>query len=439
MKTKVLVLFSPCVALLAGCAEAPDLSEADWDRLAEHRFVDLEQTDLFKDDEVSGLRVPRNIGSRHEGDYNEVWNDPVAITLGRELYFDIALSRNGQVACNTCHDAAKSGIDPARQPGSTGSSGVESVRNAPTLYNSGYRQHYGWFGETSVMWRQILVPLRGAFHQLDERSIGAHVCADHRDSYDAVEGWAACDAAAVRPRFRIDDECDALDEEELASPEHRDCHLPRPSLTPGSLVTMNAAKAIAAFSRTLESRDGEFDRFMGEGFDVRDEAAMSPEAVRGAKLFVGRAACNECHNGPMFSDGRSYILGVGTGEQERDPFGELRRYQTPALRQVAQTGPYMHDGTLSNLWEVLEFYRAGGDSRFGGDRPPELAPLALSDQDMLDIEAFLGALDGAPLDHCWTTKDPICCAQDGQWLPDPLPESCADLPRSTVPARGDAG
>jgi cytochrome c peroxidase len=171
---------------------------------------------------------------------------------------------------------------------------------------------------------------------------------------------------------------------------------------------------------------------MGDSFDAHDPACMTEAAVRGARLFVGKASCNECHNGPMLSDGTLHLLGIGTGATELDDDGLREKYQTGPLRQIAQTAPYMHDGSLASLWEVLEFYRAGGDASTGDARDRKLAPLDLDDPEMLAMEAFLLALDGAPLDYCWVNDDPACCDDDGGWLPEPDDANCTHDPDAVV-------
>ena len=195
-------------------------------------------------------------------------------------------------------------------------------------------------------------------------------------------------------------------------------------------VFANFGKAIEAYERLLVDRSSPLDRYLaGEG------DALSAAAVRGAKLFVGRAACNECHLGPMLADGRFHNHGVpqsGTKVPARDsgrqdgilrllsdeftvasvfsdsvrPLDELRAvdadlgaFKTPTLRNVSRTGPYMHTGGFTSLWEVVVWYNeaAGTDGFVGKRAAASVVPLLLSNQEISDLVEFMRALDGDPL------------------------------------------
>lgn len=202
-------------------------------------------------------------------------------------------------------------------------------------------------------------------------------------------------------------------------------------------VFASFGKAIAAYERTLVSADSHFDRFM-----AGDEGALSDAALRGARLFVGRASCNECHRGPNLSDGRFHNLGVpqigafvpeldrgrvdGVPIVTADPFNragafsddpasafatgleptdqDVGSFKTPTLRSVVRTAPYMHNGSIASLREVVLFYRQGGGSaQFSGTKSPKLRELRLSGRDIDDLVAFLEALDGADLPEAITS------------------------------------
>jgi cytochrome c peroxidase len=206
-------------------------------------------------------------------------------------------------------------------------------------------------------------------------------------------------------------------------------------------VYANFGKAIAAYERRLVSPSFElsaFDRFM-----AGDGQAMSPAAIRGARLFIGHAGCAECHSGPMFSDYKFHNIGapqqgeyVPTSDDGRrdgvsplptDPFNrngdfsdaktdahliafetplsddqkaELDgQFKTPCLRNVSKTAPYMHDGVYDNLWDVVNHYNFGGETgNYTGEKDPAISPLLLSSGDVDDLVEFLQALeDGAAL------------------------------------------
>jgi cytochrome c peroxidase len=153
------------------------------------------------------------------------------------------------------------------------------------------------------------------------------------------------------------------------------------------------AKALAAFERTLVTKASALDRYL-----AGDKKALSEEAKRGMDLFVGDAGCVRCHHGPMLTDGRFYRLGVASGDEgrgavtkEKDDRGKFR---TPPLRNVGATGPYMHNGSLKTLDEVVTFYYRGVPSSMG-DLQPDVEPLiGRSFSEISDVVAFLESLTG---------------------------------------------
>lgn len=196
-------------------------------------------------------------------------------------------------------------------------------------------------------------------------------------------------------------------------------------------VFANFGKALAAYVRSLVSRDTAFDRYLaGDG-------AMSDAAVRGAALFVGKAGCDECHSSPHFSDDEFHNIGVAqTGERVPamdagrfadvqallaspfnssgafsddpdsgrlnglvNPPAEATRgaFRTANLRGIAQTAPYMHSGQIATLADVVEFYDRGGGDPAVGTKDSRLVPLGLDDAEKADLVAFLEALSLEPL------------------------------------------
>ncbi|MEZ4318319.1 MAG: cytochrome c peroxidase [Myxococcota bacterium] len=368
--------------LLAACGPPALVTEREWELLSDLRWV------------PTGPDQPANARG------NAVWDSPDAAELGRRFYFDPGLSSTGEVSCNTCHDAADSGADPG-VAFSVGADGV-AVRNTPTLYNAGRRRAYGWIAPLTVeLWRQNRKPLLGPFHGATQEGLATHVCDVYADDYARVFG---------RPCVPT-----------LADPDHGTPEAPE------LLVVNDLARALDSYIRTLESSDSDFDRFVGESYDALDPSCLTESAIRGAKLYVGRPSCLACHNGPTLSNGDMYIIGVGSG-----PDADVA-YQTPPLRHVGLTGPFMHDGSFDSLWEVLAFYRDGGNARGGPDRAVQIAPLLLDDQDLVDLGSFLESLQGAPLPYCWVNDDEVCCdgAAERAGRPascdahfDPPPRSC---------------
>lgn len=272
------------------------------------------------------------------------------VALGRRLFFDPRLSSDGTVACATCHRPEYGFADP--RPLSIGVGGARTKRNAPSLFNKGISVDVHWDGAAATLEAQALMPIEDP----GEMGIGvdgavAFLAAD--DDYRA-----AFEAAYGRPP----------DAEALGG-------------------------ALAAFVRALTVGDSPVDRFRDGDVD-----ALSPEAEAGLWLFEGKGRCWRCHEGPNFSDESFHNTGVGTvdGASEDGRFrvtGEERdrgRFRTPGLRMLTRTAPYMHDGSLATLAEVVDFYREGGIRN--PNLSDRIAPIQLTDREAAHLVAFLEAL-----------------------------------------------
>jgi cytochrome c peroxidase len=160
----------------------------------------------------------------------------------------------------------------------------------------------------------------------------------------------------------------------------------------GSPSLDTVTKAIAAYERTLVTPDGPFDRYArGE------KRALAGAEKRGLLLFVGKAACTQCHRGPNFADDKFHRIGLAD-PADQGRFAVTHReedrgaFKTPSLRNVALTAPYMHDGSLASLEAVVDFYDRGGDAKPG--RSELIFPLELSAAEKADLVAFLKSLTG---------------------------------------------
>ncbi|MCA9225221.1 MAG: c-type cytochrome, partial [Planctomycetales bacterium] len=150
------------------------------------------------------------------------------------------------------------------------------------------------------------------------------------------------------------------------------------------------AKAIASFERTVLSGDAPYDRYK-----AGDQEALSEPAKRGMKLFFGKANCSACHSGHSFTDGGFHNLGVGIKDAEPDvgrfavskQEGDKGSFKTPTLREIARTAPYMHDGRLKTLEEVVDYYDKGGEANPQLDE--EIYALKLTAEQKADLVAFL--------------------------------------------------
>jgi len=332
---------------------------------------------------------------------NRVSGNPDAVALGRALFFDTRLSGDGRRSCATCHDPARAFAD-----GRDRSLGRDRVdRNAIALANLRLNRWFGWAGAADSLWGQSLRPI------LDERELAA--------TPQQVQGRLAADgdvAAAYRRLFGA-----GLAEEEPL------------------LALVNLAKALAAYQETIVTPRTPFDDFR-DALERGDAAAMArypAAAQRGLRLFVGRGRCSACHHGPNFTNGEFDDVGVpyfaapgrvdtgrhgGIAALRASPFNLLGRYnddparstagptrhvevqhrnwgefRVPSLRNVAATAPYMHDGSLATLEDVVRHYSEVDIERLHGDDGARiLRPLHLSPREAADLVAFLRTLS-APL------------------------------------------
>ena len=165
----------------------------------------------------------------------------------------------------------------------------------------------------------------------------------------------------------------------------------------GTGVTADGiARAIAAFERTIVFANAPFERYM-----LGDEHAMSESAKRGMNLFNGKAECIKCHNGPNFTDNKFHNIGVPADGPLKEDLGRYNvtkveadkgAFKTPTLRNITETGPYMHNGFFPTLFEVVQFYNGGGGR--SENKSPLIHGLNLTGQEVTDLIEFMKALTG---------------------------------------------
>ncbi len=307
------------------------------------------------------------------------------VELGRHLFFDERLSFNGTTACATCHDPARAFSDGKSLP--TGASGDQVPRNAMSLSNLAYYSSYTWADpDVTTLEAQARGPM---FNE------------------HPVELGTSIDTEQILDRFRSDDLYRDLFAEAF------------PEVPASDRVTVaTVVQAIATFERTLISSNSPWDRFS------RGEPALSEAQLRGLTLFFDEALqCHDCHTGLNFTDAADpnvaeeefrntglYNVG-GTGAYPSSNTGlyehtmrpeDMGRFRVPTLRNVAVTAPYMHDGSVDTLEEVIDLYARGGrrveDGPFAGDgaespyRSPFIHGFEISESERSDLVAFLKAL-----------------------------------------------
>jgi len=291
-------------------------------------------------------------GSANIPDENAMSDDKIA--LGKLLYFDKRLSQNATIACASCHNPYHGFTDPAAV--SAGVGGKTGTRNSPTVINRLFSADQFWDGRAKDLEEQAHGPLTNPV----EMAMGSQ--GDVVDRVKGVKGYAPLFAKAFGD--------DAID-------------MPR------------IAKAIAAYERTVVSGNSPYDRYQ-----AGDKSALSGSAVRGIELFNGKANCVRCHAGFNFSDENYNNLGVGMNRPNPDlgryavthKDDDRGKFKTPTLRNVAETAPYMHDGSEATLLRVIELYDRGGVGN--PNLSKEIKPLHLSAQEKQDLVAFLEALTG---------------------------------------------
>ncbi len=283
-------------------------------------------------------------------------NQPTAakIELGKRLFFEKRLSGDASSSCATCHAPEKAFTDGLAR--STGFKGATLRRNAPTVLNAAYNTAQFWDGRAATLDEQCKGPL------LSPAEMNMASEAQIVERLSAVPGY--------RKDFQ--------------------------EVFGGTPSLDSVVKAISAFERTLVTPDSRFDRYASG-----DKQALTDQEKRGLVLFFGKAACSECHQGPNFSDNKYHNLGALTVPGNPDDQGRFEitqkaedrgAFKTPTVRNVALTGPYMHDGSLKTLEDVIEFYDRGGD---GGPNKSKLVyRLELSQQEKADLVAFLKSLTG---------------------------------------------
>ncbi|MEM7051172.1 MAG: cytochrome c peroxidase [Acidobacteriota bacterium] len=284
------------------------------------------------------------------------------ITLGKQLFFDPALSADGSLSCASCHLPDKAFCDGEPLP--LGVGGVLGVRNAPSLLNVAYQPELLWIGEEPSLEAQVEYPV---IHPKEMR---------RDDPAEAVEDVAANPAYAV------------LFDQAFGDSE---------------VTFERISQAIATYERTLIAGDSPFDRY----YFANDRGALSAEALAGWDLFQNKAGCVSCHSfdrqQPFFTDFEYHNTGIGF-DYEKIDLGRFYvtlmpedrgRFKTPSLRNVEITGPYMHDGRFDTLEAVVDFYVEGGiENRFQDER---IEPLDLSEDEQAALVAFLESLTSSDL------------------------------------------
>ncbi len=386
--------------VLSGCAHTQAWSDAEKSQLAELR--------------LSEAPLPPDPSNR-------VADSEVAARLGQRFFFDARFSANGAVSCATCHLPEKDfqdGLPLGKGIGTTG-------RRTMPVTGSAASPWLFWDGRKDSLWSQALGPLEsGVEHGGDRVQYYRLVASVYREDYERVFG--------ALPR--------AVELPEHASPAMSDerwdawTTLPAPDQDAVNRVFSNIGKSIAAYERKLMPGASRFDHYVDailQGDDAGAARAMSADEAAGLRLFIGKANCTQCHNGPRFTNDDFANTGVpdaglktdigrhlGSREVLQDEFNcvgpysdarpedcrelgalragddhALRAFKVPSLRNVAARAPYMHAGQLATLMDVVDHYDRAPQAPAGHT---ELRPLGLTQEERGQLVRFLHALS-APL------------------------------------------
>ncbi len=265
--------------------------------------------------------------------------------LGRQLFFDPRLSKDNNLSCATCHHPGMGWEDG--QPTGIGTAGTRLRRHTPTLENLAWAPSLFWDGRVDRLEAQLLVPLTA-----------------HDEMAQDPEALMA--ELAVVPAY-------------VAAFER--------AFGKRGLSTRTLAEAIATYVRTIVSPPSPFDRWV-EG----DESAIPPVAKDGFALFVGKGRCEACHTGWRFTDDRFHDIGLPAGDDlgrfeiTGDP-ADRYAFKTPGLRNIAQRAPFLHDGSMATLREVLDHYNNAFETR--PSLSPEMQAIGLTDEEIVALFRFM--------------------------------------------------
>ncbi|OUS25776.1 hypothetical protein A9Q99_20185 [Gammaproteobacteria bacterium 45_16_T64] len=355
---------------------------------------------------------------------NKYMTDPSAIELGKHIFRDTSLSKNGKVSCAKCHQERRAFTDGLPKAFGLGLTG----RNTPSLNGVAYQDWFYWDGRRDSLWSQALVPFEADIEMGVDRTfvvrkvlhnstyLGLYKQAFGDDFIGKGDFWPANASPFGSDLTKAS--WNGLSEQQRQNINH---------------VFSNVGKSIAAYEGTIGFVPSRFDTFISSLEQGQiNTSILSKKELKGLKLYIDdkRTACLRCHNGPRLSNGGFHNIGTGTfagpgidlgrslGLQavlvdefnclgrysdaapddcdelnylQKDPHNmNYGAYKVPSLRNVVNTGPYYHDGRFATLDEVIEYYLNPPQLPYG--KTHELTPLSLSKDEVGQLLAFLRTL-----------------------------------------------
>jgi cytochrome c peroxidase len=352
---------------------------------------------------------------------NALANDARAANLGYQLFYDKRLSQEGDVACSTCHNPEKTFTD-----GKTLSEGVgRTNRNAPTIVGSSHNTWQFWDGRADSLWQQALGPLENSSeHGFSRVAVAKLMAKQYRSEFETVFG----PMPDFEDDYRFPENATPIGNNDAQTAWNQMTESDRAYV---NTVFVNVGKSIEAFERQIQPGRSRFDQYAESLKQSSNSDDLNATEIAGLRLFIGKASCVTCHTGSQFSDGKFHNTGVprnpdtplDTGREEvlgnlfkgefscKSTFSDateacpkdfqastnaqlVRAYKTPSLRTAAMTAPYMHAGQFGTLMQVIQHYRNVPKAPLG---TTELRALTLTNQEMLELEAFVRSLN-APID-----------------------------------------
>jgi cytochrome c peroxidase len=325
--------------LVAGCSQDQQQAESDGDMLE-------------GDVPVYQVSVPLGLPELPVPEDNPMTE--AKVELGKMLYFDKRLSKDGTVACATCHDPTMAWAEDSAT--STGINDAVGGANSPTVINAAYAKAQFWDGRAASLEEQALGPIENPIemgHKLDDLVPQLNAIDEYKERFQDVFGT--------------------------------------------DVTKEGIAKAIAAFERTVLSGNSPYDKYM-----AGDESALTDMQKQGMKLFDD-VGCSTCHSEPLFSSYRYYNAGIGMDKEKPDEGRmsvtkdekDLGKFRVPSLREVANTAPYFHDGSCETLEEAVAVMASGGipNDNLSGVLAG-IGEKGVSEEDQAAIVEFLKALSG---------------------------------------------
>ncbi len=294
----------------------------------------------------------------------DLQNDSIknVVELGKALFFDTRLSGSEKISCATCHKPELNWTDGIEK--SLGHEGAINKRNSPTIQNTWFYKRLFWDGRSSSLQDQAFAPINSASEM-------------HSDMPDVMRKLRRINGYKVLFKKAFDSD----------------------EINPDKM-----AEAIATFEKTVVSNKSKFDKFL-EG----NKKALTKNELKGLHLFRTKARCMNCHNGAMFSDNQFHNNGFFFPDQISKDKGlymfshidaDTGKFKTPSLRDVAKTGPWMHNGSQHSLVDILNVYNEGGFAGYD----PLIQQINLSKREIKDLLAFLNAISAPPVEFSQPVK-----------------------------------